>query len=106
MAEGERIVEAQRQRIGEAVAYVPPGKGHRSLWVFGELVMYKTRSGQTGGAYSLFEEIGEAAMDDSRPPVPADQQHMMKKIIAIATEYGIEIPSPDRPYGGQEGIPE
>lgn len=185
MAEEERIVGAKEQLFGEAVAYVPPGKGGRSLWVFGELVMYKTRSEQTGGAYSLFEiasppgggppphiqhredesfyllegeyeflvegrtsrvgagsliyvprgalhahknvgeetgrlllsqtpgglherffeEIGKPAVDNSLPPGPADQQHM-EKTIAIATEYGIEIPSPDRPYGGQEEIPE
>ena len=181
MAEEERIVEAREKRFGEAVAYVPPDEGGRSLWVFGELVRYKTRSEQTGGAYSLFEiaspsgggppphiqhredesfyllegeyeflvedrpfsvgagsliyvprgtlhahknlreetgrlllsqtpgglherffeEIGEPAEDNSRPPVPVDQQHM-EKIIAIATEYGIEIPPPDSSYGGQE----
>jgi quercetin dioxygenase-like cupin family protein len=185
MAEEERIVEAKAQRFGEAVAYVPPGEGGRSLWVLGELVMYKTRSVQTGGAYSLFEiasppgggppphiqhredesfyvlegeykflvegralglgagsliyvprgtlhahknvgeetgrlllsqtpgglherffeEIGEPAVDNSRPPAPADQQHL-EEIIAIATEYGIEIPPPDRSYGVQEGITE
>jgi quercetin dioxygenase-like cupin family protein len=40
----------------EGVAHVRPGEG-RSLWVLGELVTYKTASGQTGGAYSLFEVI-------------------------------------------------
>ena len=178
-------MEAKEQKIGEDVAYVPPGEGDRSLWVFGELVMYKTRSEQTGGAYSLFEiasppgcgppphvqhredesyyllggeyeflvegrvfrvgarsliyvprgtlhahkyagegtgrlllsqtpggsherffeEIGEPAVDGSRPPVQADQQHM-EKIIAIATDYGIEIPSPVRSDGGQQRIPQ
>jgi hypothetical protein len=53
----------------------------------------------------FFEEIGEPAVDNSRPPVPADQQHM-EKIIAIATEYGIEIPPPYRSYSGQEEITE
>jgi quercetin dioxygenase-like cupin family protein len=185
MAEKERIMEAKEQKISEAVTYVPPGEGARSLWVFGELVRYKTRGEQTGGAYSLFEiaspsgggppphiqhredesfylldgeyeflvegrpfsvgagsliyvprgtlhahknvgegtgrillsqtpggmherffeEIGEPAEDNSRTLVPVDQKHM-EKIIAIATEYGIEIPPPDRPYGGQEEIPE
>jgi quercetin dioxygenase-like cupin family protein len=183
MAEEERIVEAKEQGLGEAVAYVPPGEGDRSLWVFGELVMYKTRSEQTGGAFSLFEiasppgegppphvqhredesfyllegeyeflvegrafrvgpgsliyvprgtlhahknvgegtgrlllsqtpgglherffeEIGEPAVDDYRSPVPPDQQQM-EKIIAIATEYGIEIPPADRVYSRKEGI--
>ena len=34
--------------------FVPPSEG-RSLWALGELVTCKTRSEQTGGAYSLFE---------------------------------------------------
>jgi quercetin dioxygenase-like cupin family protein len=185
MAKEERIVESKEQRICEAVAYVLPGEGHISLWVFGELVAYKTRSEQTGGAYSLFEitsppgagppphiqhreaesfyllegkyeflvedrsfgmdagsliyiprgtlhahknvgegtgrlllsqtpgglherffeEIGEPARQTHRPQGPADQQPM-EKIIAIATEYGIEIPSPDRLHGVQEGNPD
>jgi hypothetical protein len=53
----------------------------------------------------FFEEIGEPTVDDSRPPVPADQPEM-EKVMAMASEYGIEIPSPDRSYGGQEGITE
>jgi mannose-6-phosphate isomerase-like protein (cupin superfamily) len=55
MGEGKRIVEAKDQETGEHVAYLPPGEGTRSLWVFGELVTYKITSYQTGGAYSLFE---------------------------------------------------
>src|SRR3712207_7549537 len=35
---------------------VGPGEG-RSLWVLGELVTRKVASGQTGGAYSLFEGL-------------------------------------------------
>ncbi len=38
----------------QGIAHMPPGEG-RSLWVLGELVIYKTTSEQTGGAYSLFE---------------------------------------------------
>ncbi len=38
----------------QGFAHIPPGEG-RSLWVFGELVTYKTTGQQTGGAYSLFE---------------------------------------------------
>ena len=38
------------------IAHLGPGEG-RSLWVLGELAMYKTTSEQTGGAYSLFEII-------------------------------------------------
>jgi mannose-6-phosphate isomerase-like protein (cupin superfamily) len=38
----------------QGIAHIPPGEG-RSLWVLGELVTCKTKSEQTGGAYSLFE---------------------------------------------------
>ncbi len=39
--------------------HIPPGEGSKSLWVLGELVMYKTTSEQTGGAYSLFEVVSQ-----------------------------------------------
>jgi mannose-6-phosphate isomerase-like protein (cupin superfamily) len=64
MDEGEYILEAKEREIGRNVAYFPPGEGNRSLRVFGELVMYKIKSEQTGGAYSLFEvttQPGEGA---------------------------------------------
>jgi mannose-6-phosphate isomerase-like protein (cupin superfamily) len=44
----------KEEEVEMGVTHVPPGEG-RSLWVFGELVTYKTTSEQTGGAYSLFE---------------------------------------------------
>jgi quercetin dioxygenase-like cupin family protein len=44
----------KEEGVETGVTHVPPGEGH-SLWVLGELVTYKTTSGQTGGAYSLFE---------------------------------------------------
>jgi mannose-6-phosphate isomerase-like protein (cupin superfamily) len=50
-------VESNRDKVGEEVAYVPPGEGSTSLWVFGELVTCKVQSHQTGGAYSLFETV-------------------------------------------------
>ena len=175
-------MEAREHEIGEAAAYLPPGEGSRHLWVFGELVMYKTKSQRTGGAYSLFEvvsppgggppphvqhredesyyllegkyeflvegrtfmasagsliyiprgtmhahktvgeetgryllsqtpgglheqffeDIGKPTVDNSQPPVQTD----LEKIMAIATEYGIEIPSPDLSSGGEEEITE
>jgi mannose-6-phosphate isomerase-like protein (cupin superfamily) len=52
--ERRKIVDAEEESIQEGVAHVRPGEG-RSLWVFGELVTYKTTSERTGGAYSLFE---------------------------------------------------
>jgi mannose-6-phosphate isomerase-like protein (cupin superfamily) len=36
------------------VIHISPGEG-RTLWMWGEMVTYKTTSDQTGGAYSLFE---------------------------------------------------
>jgi len=39
-----------------SAAQVGPGEG-RALWVLGELVTRKVASGQTGGAYSLFEVL-------------------------------------------------
>jgi quercetin dioxygenase-like cupin family protein len=51
------IVETYEQGIGTSVAHVAPRKGSKSLWVFGELVMCKVTSHQTGGAYSLFEVV-------------------------------------------------
>ena len=44
----------KEERMPQGIVYMPPGEG-RSLWVLGELVVYKTTSEQTGGAYSLFE---------------------------------------------------
>jgi quercetin dioxygenase-like cupin family protein len=47
-------VSTTGKRMPQGFAHIPPGEGH-SLWVFGELVTYKTTGQQTGGAYSLFE---------------------------------------------------
>jgi quercetin dioxygenase-like cupin family protein len=41
--------------VGRGVACVAPDQGSKTLWVLGELVTYKVVSGQTSGAYSLFE---------------------------------------------------
>ena len=57
MGEGKRTVEATERGIGREVTHFAPGQGGRSLWVFGELVVCKTKSEQTGGAYSLFEVV-------------------------------------------------
>jgi quercetin dioxygenase-like cupin family protein len=57
VGEGNHTVEAKEREIGRDVAHIAPGESSRSLWVFGELVMYKTKSEQTGGAYSLFEVV-------------------------------------------------
>ncbi len=49
-------MDARGEGMQEGVAHVRPGEG-RSMWVLGDLATYKTTSGQTGGAYSLFEVV-------------------------------------------------
>ncbi len=51
-------METKEEKVEKGATHVPPGEG-RSLWVLGELVTYKTRSEQTGGAYSLFEVVSQ-----------------------------------------------
>ncbi len=76
-------MEAKDHEIGRDAAYFPPGESSRSLWVFGELVMYKTRSGQTGGAYSLFEVVTQPG---SGPP-PHIQHHEDESFWVLEGEY-------------------
>jgi quercetin dioxygenase-like cupin family protein len=83
MGKGERIVKAKVQEIGETVAYFLPGEGSRSLWVFGELVMYKTRSEQTGGAYSLFEVASRPGVG----PQPHVQHREDESFYLLEGEY-------------------
>ncbi|HWS82211.1 MAG TPA: cupin domain-containing protein, partial [Rubrobacter sp.] len=108
LLEGEYrfLVEGRAVRINAgSLIYVPRGTLHAHKNVgegTGRLLLSQT----PGGSHErFFEEIGEPAVDGSRPPVQADQQHM-EKIIAIATDYGIEIPSPVRSDGGQQRIPQ
>jgi mannose-6-phosphate isomerase-like protein (cupin superfamily) len=49
-----KVVSTTGERMPQDFAHIPPSEG-RSLWVFGELVTFKTTGQQTGGAYSLFE---------------------------------------------------
>jgi quercetin dioxygenase-like cupin family protein len=83
MDEGECILEAKEREIGRNVAYFPPGEGNRSLRVFGELVMYKIKSEQTGGAYSLFEV---ASQPGSGPP-PHVQHREDESFYVLEGEY-------------------
>ena len=104
--EYEFLVEGRIFRVGAgSLIYVPRGHLHAHKNAgegTGRLLLSQT----PGGSHErFFEEIGEPAVDDSRAPVQADQQHM-ENITAIATDYGIEIPPPDHSYGGQEGFPE
>jgi quercetin dioxygenase-like cupin family protein len=51
----KEIMGMEDNKLETGVAYVPPGKGRRLLWVMGEMVTCKVTSDQTSGAYSLFE---------------------------------------------------
>jgi len=96
MLEGEYefLAEGRITRASvESLFYIPRGKLHAYKNVGEESA--RMLVGQTpGGLHErFFEEIGEPATDDAWPPGsgrPAD----LKKIAAIAAEYGIEIPAP------------
>jgi len=83
MGEGKRTVEAKESESGRQVAYFAPGEGSRSLWVFGELVVCKTESEQTGGAYSLFEVVTQPG---SGPP-PHVQHREDESFYVLEGEY-------------------
>jgi quercetin dioxygenase-like cupin family protein len=83
MGEGKRTVEAKEREVGRHVAHFAPGESSKSLWVFGELVMYKTKSDQTGGAYSLFEVVTQPG---SGPP-PHVQHREDESFYVLEGEY-------------------
>src|SRR3712207_3934821 len=87
MGEGKRTVEATEREIGREVAYFAPGEGSRSLWVFGELVVCKTKSEQTGGAYSLFEVVTRPG---SGPP-PHVQHREDESFYVLEGEYEFQV---------------
>ena len=76
-----------------SLIYVPRGNLHAHKNVgttTGRLLVSQT----PGGLHeSFFEEVGEPTMDGSKPLVSEGPQDM-KRIIAIAVKYGIEIPPP------------
>jgi quercetin dioxygenase-like cupin family protein len=81
-----------RARAGSLI-YVPRGNLHAHKNVgttTGRMLLSQT----PGGLHeSFFEEVGEPTMDGSKPLVSEGPQDM-KRIIAIAVKYGIEIPPP------------
>jgi quercetin dioxygenase-like cupin family protein len=83
MGEGKRIVEVKDYVIDREVVHFPPGEGVRSLWAFGELVIYKTRSEQTGGAYSLFEVVTQP----KEGPPPHVQHREDESFYVLEGEY-------------------
>ena len=76
-----------------SLIYVPRGNLHAHKNVgttIGRLLVSQT----PGGLHErFFEEVGEPTMDGSEPLVSEGPQDM-RRIIAIAVNYGIEIPSP------------
>jgi quercetin dioxygenase-like cupin family protein len=87
MGERKRPVEAKEREIGRDVAHFAPGESSKSLWVFGELVMYKTKSERTGGAYSLFEVVTQPG---GGPP-PHVQHREDEACYVLEGEYGFLI---------------
>ena len=84
-----------------SLIYVPKGTLHAHNKV-GEGIGRMLVSQTPGGLHErFFEKIGEEMNDKSTPPVPEDPPDM-ERIAKIAAEYGIEIPSPDRSYNGEE----
>jgi quercetin dioxygenase-like cupin family protein len=75
-------VSTTGKRMPQGFAHIPPGGG-RSLWVFGELVTYKTTGRQTGGAYSLFE----VASQPGTGPPPHVQHREEEAFWVLEGEY-------------------
>lgn len=48
-------MKSEYEKPEKGFVRLPPGEGGRALWVRGELVTFKVKGDQTGGAYSLFE---------------------------------------------------
>jgi quercetin dioxygenase-like cupin family protein len=88
MGEGERTVAARERAIGRDVAHFAPGEGSRSLWVFGELVMYKIKGEQTGGAYSLFELVTQPK--GGPPPHVQHREHESCYVLEGEYEFLVE----------------
>jgi mannose-6-phosphate isomerase-like protein (cupin superfamily) len=53
----KEIMRTDEEKFETSATLVAPGEGSESLLVFGELVVCKITSYQTGGAYSLFEVV-------------------------------------------------
>ena len=92
--EYEFLVEDHAIRAGGgSLIYVPRGNLHAHKNVgttTGRMLLSQT----PGGLHErFFEEVGEPTMDGSEPLVSEGPQDM-RRIIAIAVKYGIEIPPP------------
>jgi mannose-6-phosphate isomerase-like protein (cupin superfamily) len=81
----KEIVETDEEKFETNVAHhVAPGEGGKSLWVFGEVVMCKITSYQTGGAYSLFEVVTQP--EEGGPP-PHVQHREDEAFWVLEGEY-------------------
>ena len=96
MIEGEYefLSGEETLRVGAgSLIYVPKGTLHAHKNV-GEGVGRMLITQTPGGLYEhFFEEVGKAVNGEVRPPVFEGQQDM-RRIVEVAAEYGIEIPSP------------
>jgi mannose-6-phosphate isomerase-like protein (cupin superfamily) len=89
--EYEFVVEGRTMRVGAgSLIYVPRGNLHahkNTGEVLGRLLVSQT----PGGLHErFFERIGQPVAGESWPPVSEDPQDM-RRIRAIAAEYGIKI---------------
>ena len=76
-----------------SLVYVPKGNLHAHKNVGdkpGRMLVSQT----PGGLHEqFFEELGEPATDETKPPAPKGQPDV-EKLVTIAAKYGIEIPPP------------
>jgi hypothetical protein len=90
--EYEFLIEGHTTRASAgSLVYVPKGNLHAHK-NGGEESAKKPVTQTPGGLHErFFEEIGEPTMDSPTLPV-SDGQLDVKTVIAIATEYGVEMP--------------
>jgi mannose-6-phosphate isomerase-like protein (cupin superfamily) len=79
----KEIVGTDEEKFETLVSHVAPGRGGKSLRAFGELVMCKITSYQTGGAYSLFE----VASQPGGGPPPHVQHREDEAFYVLEGEY-------------------
>jgi len=90
----EFLIGRETLRVGAGtLLYVPKGTLHAHQGV-GEGVGRMLVTQTPGGLYEcFFEEVGKPVDGDGGPVVVEDQSEMAS-IVAIAAQYGIEIPPP------------
>ena len=81
--QGQDAFPVKGEDLEKIIAYVPPGAGIGSLWVFDEILTYKVSSQQTSGAYSLFEVATETGVG----PPPHVQHREDESFYVLEGEY-------------------